>query len=67
LQLFNDQGYSDYLVVFLRLMVSHDLQENQEFYAGFIDGFDTMKEFCTQVSTLRFVPNSLVRNHFIHS
>ena len=37
-------------------MVSHQLQENEDFYAGFVDGFDTMKEFCTQVS------NSKIRN-----
>ncbi|XP_066910333.1 ubiquitin thioesterase OTUB1-like [Clytia hemisphaerica] len=48
LQLFNDQGYSDYLVVFLRLMVSCYLQCNQEFYLHFVDGYNSMKEFCSQ-------------------
>jgi len=48
MQVYNNQGYSDYLVVFLRLMVSCYLQVNQEFYSAFIEGHASMKEFCSQ-------------------
>jgi len=48
MQVYNDQGYSDYLVVFLRLMVSCYLQTNEEFYSAFIEGHASMKEFCSQ-------------------
>lgn len=48
IQIYNDQGYSDYLVVFLRLMVSCYLQTNEEFYSAFIEGHSSMKEFCSQ-------------------
>jgi len=47
-QVFNDQGYSDYFVVFLRLMVSCYLQENHEFYSAFIEDHPSMKDFCSQ-------------------
>ena len=47
--MFNDQGYSDYFVVFLRLMVSCYLQENEDFFSAFIEGHTNMKDFCSQV------------------
>ncbi|XP_057316146.1 ubiquitin thioesterase OTUB1-like [Hydractinia symbiolongicarpus] len=48
IQVFNDQGHSDYFVVFLRLMVSCYLQQNEAFYSAFIEGHTTMKDFCSQ-------------------
>jgi ubiquitin thioesterase protein OTUB1 len=48
LETFNDQGYSDYLVVYLRLLVSGHLQKEAEFYASFVEGGRTVKEFCQQ-------------------
>lgn len=48
LQVFNDQGFSDYFVVFLRLLVSGELQKNEDEYQHFIDGGRTVKEFCSQ-------------------
>lgn len=48
LKLFNDQGYSDYVVVYLRLITSGHLQEGSDFYQHFIDGNCTMEEFCHQ-------------------
>ena len=44
---FNEQGYSDYIVVFLRLLTSKYLQENAEFYQNFLDDNKTVKEFCS--------------------
>lgn len=44
-RLFNDQGHSDYVVVYLRLITSGQLQEGAEFYQNFIDGHCTMEEF----------------------
>lgn len=35
---FNEQGYSDYMVVYLRLLTSGQLQKDQEFYSCFIEG-----------------------------
>lgn len=43
--LFNEQGYSDYVVVYLRLITSGQLQEGADFYQNFIDGNCTMEEF----------------------
>lgn len=48
LKAFNDQGLSDYLVVFLRLITSGYLQKNAEFYSNFIEGHATVKDFCSQ-------------------
>lgn len=36
--LFNDQGYSDYMVVYLRLLTSGQLQKEESFYSCFIEG-----------------------------
>lgn len=44
-KLFNEQGYSDYVVVYLRLITSGQLQEGADFYQNFIDGNCTMEEF----------------------
>lgn len=44
-KLFNEQGYSDYVVVYLRLITSGQLQEGVDFYQNFIDGNCTMEEF----------------------
>lgn len=46
---FNEQGYSDYVVVYLRLITSGQLQEGADFYQNFIDGNCTMEEFRHQV------------------
>ncbi|OWF53351.1 ubiquitin thioesterase OTUB1-like [Mizuhopecten yessoensis] len=45
---FNDQGISDYLVVYLRLLVSGYLQKKADFYQNFIEGGRSVKEFCNQ-------------------
>lgn len=44
-QMFNEQGFSDYVVVYLRLITSGQLQEGADFYQNFIDGHGTMEEF----------------------
>nr|CAD7449344.1 unnamed protein product [Timema bartmani]CAD7461403.1 unnamed protein product [Timema tahoe] len=46
--LFNQQSYSDYVVVYLRLITSGQLQRDSEFYQNFIDGKRTVLEFCHQ-------------------
>ncbi|TDG45609.1 hypothetical protein AWZ03_007979 [Drosophila navojoa] len=43
--IFNEQGYSDYVIVYLRLMTSGKLQEDAEFYQHFIEGDMTIEEF----------------------
>ncbi len=48
-KLFNEQGYSDYVVVYLRLITSSQLQSNADFYQNFIEGDRTITEFCRQV------------------
>ncbi|XP_074064755.1 ubiquitin thioesterase OTUB1-like [Macrotis lagotis] len=45
---FNDQSTSDYLVVYLRLLTSGYLQRESEFFEHFIEGEQTVKEFCQQ-------------------
>lgn len=47
-KLFNEQGYSDYVVVYLRLITSGQLQEKADFYQYFIEGDRTIKDFCHQ-------------------
>lgn len=42
---FNEQGYSDYVVVYLRLLTSGKLQEDADFYQHFIEGNFTIEEF----------------------
>lgn len=49
---FNKQGYSDYIVVYLRLVTSGQLQTDQEFYQNFIEGPRTVTEFCRQVNNV---------------
>ncbi|XP_022899967.1 ubiquitin thioesterase otubain-like [Onthophagus taurus] len=46
--LFNEQGYSDYMVVYLRLLTSGQLQRDQDFYSCFIEGDRTVADFCHQ-------------------
>lgn len=46
--LFNEQGYSDYMVVYLRLLTSGQLQRDQDFYSCFIEGERTVADFCHQ-------------------
>lgn len=48
LEIFNDQFLSDYIVVYLRLLVSGFLQKEADFYSSFLEGDRTMKEFCNQ-------------------
>ncbi len=49
------QQTSDYLVVYLRLITSGQLQTEEEFYSNFLEGDKTMKEFCQQV-ILKIIP-----------
>jgi len=42
---FNDQGRSNYLVVFMRLVTCCHLQENEDKYGGFIEAPD-MRSYC---------------------
>lgn len=48
-KLFNDQGYSDYAVVYLRLVTSGRIQEDADFYRFFIEGERSIADFCHQV------------------
>lgn len=48
--LFNDQGYSDYMVVYLRLLTSGQLQKEETFYSCFIEGHRTVNQLFNTVS-----------------
>ncbi|EEC18856.1 ubiquitin thioesterase OTUB1 [Ixodes scapularis] len=48
LKVFNDQGYSDYIVVYMRLLTSGQLQKEAAFFSSFIEGDRTVQEFCKQ-------------------
>ena len=48
-QTFQDQGMSDYLVCYIRILTSGYLQSNSEFYGAFVEGGRTVKEYCSQV------------------
>lgn len=46
-KLFNEQAYSDYVVVYLRLITSGKLQEDADFYSNFIEGnYTSLSDFC---------------------
>ncbi|KAK6636326.1 hypothetical protein RUM43_009985 [Polyplax serrata] len=47
-KLFNTQGHSDYVVVFLRLITSGQLQKDADFYQHFIEGERSVSDFCHQ-------------------
>merc|ERR1719422_945873 len=47
LETFNDEGRSNYLVVFLRLLTSKQLQVEGEFYQNFMEGGRSVAEFCS--------------------
>ena len=46
IETFNDQGMSDYIVVFLRLLTSMHLKKDAEFYQNFMEGDMTVANFC---------------------
>lgn len=47
-KLLNEQGHSDYVVVYLRLITSQHLQERADFYQNFIEGNFSVVDFCRQ-------------------
>jgi len=49
-EMLNEQGYSDYYVAFLRLIVSCQLQRESELFSNFIpmDQASSIKEFCSR-------------------
>lgn len=50
-KVFNEQGCSDYVVVYLRLITSGNIQESSDFYQNFIDGsYSSVAEFCHKVN-----------------
>ena len=50
LQTFQDQGISNYLVCYLRIIAAGYLQKNADFYLPFLNGYADMKDFCSRVS-----------------
>lgn len=48
-QTFQDEGLSNYIVVYLRLLTSAQLQKKSDFFENFIEGGRTVQEFRSQV------------------
>ncbi|VDQ08199.1 unnamed protein product [Trichobilharzia regenti] len=48
-EVFNDQAYSDYYVVFLRLLVSAYIQKKAAYFVNFIDEGKTINQFCETI------------------
>jgi len=46
LSTFNDEGTSNYLIVFMRLLTSLNIKAQHEFYQNFLEGGQTVEEFC---------------------
>lgn len=42
----SEPAYSDYVVVYMRLITSGHMQKNADFYVNFLDGHPTVKDFC---------------------
>lgn len=53
LKTFRDQGMSDYIVCYMRLLTSGYLQSHAGFYEAFLDGIDSVKSFCSTVSWIK--------------
>jgi len=53
-QTFQDEGISNYIVVYLRLLTSAQLQKKADFFENFIEGGRTVQEFRSQV---KFISN----------
>ena len=51
-QTFQDEGLSNYIVVYLRLLTSAQLQKKSEFFENFIEGGRTVQEFRSQVKCI---------------
>ena len=51
-QIFCDDGLSNYIVVYLRLLTSAQLQRKSDFFQNFIEGERSIKEFCSQVNII---------------
>ena len=51
-QTFQDEGISNYIVVYLRLLTSAQLQKKADFFENFIEGGRTVQEFRSQVKFL---------------
>ena len=50
METFNNDGMSNYLVVYIRLLATGQLHEKSEEYMPFVDGlYRNMKEFCDKV------------------
>lgn len=47
---FRDDGMSNYVVVYLRLIASSQLQSESEFYQNFLDGGKSLVDFCKTVN-----------------
>lgn len=45
---FRDQGCSDYIICYLRILTSGHLQANSQFFEEFVEGFRTVKDYCSQ-------------------
>ena len=45
----SEPAYSDYVVVYMRLITSGYMQKNADFYVNFLDGHPTVKDFCALV------------------
>ncbi|XP_065322324.1 ubiquitin thioesterase OTUB1-like isoform X2 [Gordionus sp. m RMFG-2023] len=47
-EIFNDDGLSNYIVIYLRLITSRYLINNADFFQNFIEGYDNVENFCAQ-------------------
>jgi len=52
---FQEEGMSNYMVVYLRLIASCQLQTESDFYQNFLDSGKTIVEFCKTVCILDFI------------
>lgn len=49
-KLFNTRDHSNYVVAYLRLITSGQLQKDADFYQNFIEGERSIGDFCHQVN-----------------
>ena len=66
IQIFQDEGMSNYIVVYLRLLTSAQLQKKEDFFKNFLEGGQTMKDFCSQVNYAFLTNFWFANNWFSH-
>ena len=62
-EVFNDEGQSNYLVAFMRLLTSMQIKKEAELYINFLDGDTDVHNFCALEVEPMFKESDIVHIH----